>query len=366
MANFSMVWDSSLRNPTRAQLIRPSRGDSAVYEALGVVTLEDGRSYRAFCVRYRNSLAERAQLGVPAVADDVTLYRNGRALPEKHMRDVRRFALQQFRSLYCRAAGVDFDESNPDYPLADNDAALAEASERGAMIAAATSAAPLDPDSVAKVPAEYVPAESDRLEAAAMGSHFLNVYGPGIVVHFEAEHNAARALRDDGKEAATWALCDGVWKLWQTNGGIVVPPAVDPFADSSVVIEYRFRGDGCQAPGALVVRDLGEGRAHRFVVHFRNDQDSERTGRPCYYFGDYCETLAEALEALGGKVRRYDPTGGLWNPEPGAIAAAPAARLAAYQDVATVAAETVESIGPRGTMARDEMESHLAKLRATF
>lgn len=80
-------------------------------------------------------------------------------------------------------------------------------------------------------------------------------------------------------------------------------------ADLSDVIQaYEMRGDGCQAAGAIVLRRLPDNDATPFVVHFRNDADSERMGRPCYYHGDYCATLADAWAAFGEKIRRYDPT----------------------------------------------------------
>lgn len=83
-------------------------------------------------------------------------------------------------------------------------------------------------------------------------------------------------------------------------------------ADLSDVIQtYEMRSDGVQAAGAIVLRRLPDNDATPFVVHFRNDADSERMGRPCYYSGDYCATLADAWAAFGEKCRRYDPTGTL-------------------------------------------------------
>jgi hypothetical protein len=83
-------------------------------------------------------------------------------------------------------------------------------------------------------------------------------------------------------------------------------------ADLSDVIQaYEMRSDGVQAAGAIVLRRLPDNDATPFVVHFRNDADSERMGRPCYYSGDYCATLADAWAAFGEKCRRYDPTGAL-------------------------------------------------------
>lgn len=80
---------------------------------------------------------------------------------------------------------------------------------------------------------------------------------------------------------------------------------------SDVIQTYEMRSDGVQAAGAIVLRRLPDNDATPFVVHFRNDADSERMGRPCYYHGDYCANLADAWAAFGEKVRRYDPTGTL-------------------------------------------------------
>lgn len=80
---------------------------------------------------------------------------------------------------------------------------------------------------------------------------------------------------------------------------------------SDVIQAYEMRSDGVQAAGAIVLRRLPDNDATPFVVHFRNDADSERMGRPCYYSGDYCANLAEAWAAFGEKCRRYDPTGAL-------------------------------------------------------
>lgn len=80
---------------------------------------------------------------------------------------------------------------------------------------------------------------------------------------------------------------------------------------SDVIQAYEMRSDGVQAAGAIVLRRLPDNDATPFVVHFRNDADSERMGRPCYYHGDYCANLADAWAAFGEKVRRYDPTGAL-------------------------------------------------------
>lgn len=80
---------------------------------------------------------------------------------------------------------------------------------------------------------------------------------------------------------------------------------------SDVIQSYEMRSDGVQAAGAIVLRRLPDNDATPFVVHFRNDADSERMGRPCYYSGDYCANLADAWAAFADKVRRYDPTGAL-------------------------------------------------------
>jgi hypothetical protein len=88
-------------------------------------------------------------------------------------------------------------------------------------------------------------------------------------------------------------------------------PERDPLKDSGALASYAMRGDGIQAAGAIVLRQLPDGSGSPFVVHFRNDDDSRRIGRPAYTGGDYCETLAEAWQAFADKIRRYDPAGTL-------------------------------------------------------
>lgn len=65
------------------------------------------------------------------------------------------------------------------------------------------------------------------------------------------------------------------------------------------------------AEGAIVLRRLPDNEGTPYVVHFRNNADSERAGRPAYYYGDYCATLADGWVAFAEKIRRYDPTGAL-------------------------------------------------------
>jgi hypothetical protein len=66
---------------------------------------------------------------------------------------------------------------------------------------------------------------------------------------------------------------------------------------------YGMDGDGMQAPGAIVIREVGG--YHPFAVYFANTQ----CGGYCH--GDYCETLDEAQEAFVAKCNRYDPTAAL-------------------------------------------------------
>lgn len=67
---------------------------------------------------------------------------------------------------------------------------------------------------------------------------------------------------------------------------------------------YGMDGDGIQAPGAIVIAFLRD-KHHPFVVWYANTQAGGTSG------GDYCETMAEALEAFEVKCKRYDPTGAL-------------------------------------------------------
>lgn len=74
----------------------------------------------------------------------------------------------------------------------------------------------------------------------------------------------------------------------------------------SVLWFHGMAGDGCQAPGAIVVRDMGESRtAGRYAVHFANFQDGG------FHSGDYLDSPDEAARVASERLRRYDPTGRL-------------------------------------------------------
>lgn len=79
-----------------------------------------------------------------------------------------------------------------------------------------------------------------------------------------------------------------------------------------ILREYNMVGDGCQAPGAIVLVET-DNTLHPYVTWFRNDQDSEREGRPCYYSGNYfrANDFGSALDDYHKRRRRYDPTGNL-------------------------------------------------------
>ena len=81
-------------------------------------------------------------------------------------------------------------------------------------------ASPIDPEAPADVrDAELVPSEDLRAEAARAGSRFANVTMPVGGILFEQEHSAAADLAScKARKAATWALVDGVWKLWDSKG----------------------------------------------------------------------------------------------------------------------------------------------------
>lgn len=78
-----------------------------------------------------------------------------------------------------------------------------------------------------------------------------------------------------------------------------------------IILEYPMAGDGCQAPGTIVLVYVGESYLHPYVVWFRNDADTRRLGYPAYSSGDYCQNLPNAAIAFGNKCKRYDPTGEL-------------------------------------------------------
>jgi len=125
-----------------------------------------------------------------------------------------------------------------------------------------------------------------------------------------AAYSAAYAGNDSDREA--WGEIAKALRLADERNELAAELRRRETADLSDVIQaYEMRGDGCQAAGAIVLRRLPDNDATPFVVHFRNDADSERMGRPCYYHGDYCANLADAWAAFGEKIRRYDPTGTL-------------------------------------------------------
>lgn len=64
---------------------------------------------------------------------------------------------------------------------------------------------------------------------------------------------------------------------------------------------YGMCSDGIQAPGAIVLRDVGG--YHPYVVHFFNVQDQG------YYHGSYCTTMEKAISTFHDKCKRYDPLG---------------------------------------------------------
>jgi hypothetical protein len=82
-------------------------------------------------------------------------------------------------------------------------------------------------------------------------------------------------------------------------------PALLAKAKAASIAFYGMAGKGATAPGALVIRKLGEESAASYVVHFFNAQDGG------YHSGDYTATLVQAYEAFAERARRYDPHGEL-------------------------------------------------------
>lgn len=80
---------------------------------------------------------------------------------------------------------------------------------------------------------------------------------------------------------------------------------------SDVIAEYCMKADRGTAQGAIVLRRLPNNEATPFVVHFRNDADSELAGKPAYYYGDYCINIADGWQAFADKIKHYDATGAL-------------------------------------------------------
>jgi hypothetical protein len=79
-----------------------------------------------------------------------------------------------------------------------------------------------------------------------------------------------------------------------------------------LIREYLMATDGIQAPGAIVLIDKGTDEAPDYVTWFRNDQDSEREGRPVYHMGHYHNDQLGTAEAdFIHRCHRFDPTGEL-------------------------------------------------------
>lgn len=364
----SIVWDGTGPQSTRAHVIRPQRGPDSMggrvtIAAMGTARLADGRRYRIDCERY----APRALSGEP-VRDSVVIYRDGRRVPENMLADVRALALRSFRDLYRQAGAVDWDVSAPGWPKADPAgeaaaviAAEHEPAEREAAAVAAKAdathylitaggAVPVIADSEAaamviagrmgiadKVTRVDTALSGDAWETATADKAEPETVSDTVRVNLQRQAGEMKAIadRDAGVPALresidvtpTWAAILPMLRLAAENGnatgrGIAweelarMADAADRWnaaakaeRPADVIAEYPLRSDGCQAAGAIVLHRAATGSP--FVVHFRNDDDSARVGRPAYYHGDYCETLADGWQAFADKIRRYDPTGAL-------------------------------------------------------
>lgn len=74
---------------------------------------------------------------------------------------------------------------------------------------------------------------------------------------------------------------------------------IEAYAPDAVTLqEVRVPGIGAQAEGAVVLRDLGHRAAHRWAVHFRNDQLGG------YHSGQYLGDYAEALKTFGEQAAK--------------------------------------------------------------
>lgn len=73
---------------------------------------------------------------------------------------------------------------------------------------------------------------------------------------------------------------------------------------AAAILFHGLDGDGCQAPGAIVIHKAETGN-HPFVVHFANTQNGG------YHSGSYCQTLDQAIARFNERKGRYDPTGDL-------------------------------------------------------
>lgn len=80
-------------------------------------------------------------------------------------------------------------------------------------------------------------------------------------------------------------------------------------AESAAIMFIGMNGDGCQAPGAIVVRKVREPSdlypEGEYAVHFANTQCGG------FHSGTYTKDLGAALVAACEDANRYDPTGRL-------------------------------------------------------
>lgn len=81
-------------------------------------------------------------------------------------------------------------------------------------------------------------------------------------------------------------------------------PALIAKYQADALAFHGLDGDGCQAPGAIVIHKADTG-LHPFVVHFANTQSGG------YHGGQYCKTLEQAQNRFAERIDRYDPTGDL-------------------------------------------------------
>lgn len=84
------------------------------------------------------------------------------------------------------------------------------------------------------------------------------------------------------------------------------PDLIAKVQAEAVMVAF-MNGDGCQAPGAAVVRkvrDTAKGDSFdEYAVHFANTQCGG------YHGGSYSKDLAGAIEAFTERCTRYDPDG---------------------------------------------------------
>lgn len=72
-------------------------------------------------------------------------------------------------------------------------------------------------------------------------------------------------------------------------------------AQYPILKEHNFPKRGMTAKGSVVLRDLGEGRPHRYATHWRNEGEPNNV---FHVYGHYFADLGEAEKDFAARVRK--------------------------------------------------------------